>query len=145
MVEEVILDKCALWGAEQGTTRTVVADCVAVEDDLGGPLKVLYAILSVGNVGRQRFLELYLELLAAGKLLLVEWSNLNDTVALGNLHHVGTHELHAVAGTAPIETIGLAMHIAANKCIVIKALHNAQICSVNVDGIVHHALVQTVA
>ena len=46
VVEEVILDKCLLWSAEESSTCTVVTDGIACKIDLGSPLKVLYTIVA---------------------------------------------------------------------------------------------------
>ena len=143
MVKEVSLHQRALGSAEQRTARTVVADDIVTEHHLGRPLEILDAIFTVGYVGRQNLLELYPELLATGKLLLVIGSNLHNAVTLGNLHYIGTHELHTVTCTAPIEAIGLTMHVTAHQSMVIQSFSNAQICTVHIDGIIHHALVDT--
>ena len=97
-----------------------------------------------GGSDRQRILEINLELLAACKLLLVVRSNLNDTITLCNLHHIGTDKLHTVTCTTPIEAVGLTVHITSNKSVVVEALNNAQVCTVYIYRIVHHTLVQSV-
>ena len=67
MVKDIILDNGTLRCAEECSARTIVADCVARKEYLGGPLQILYAILAIGNIFGQRLLEADLKLLAAIK------------------------------------------------------------------------------
>ena len=145
MVEQIIFNNCLFRSAEQSTTGTVVAYCIAVEYNFRSPLEIFDTVLPVGNICGQWLIKFYLELLASCKLFLVVRSNLHDAVTLGNFHDIGTHKLHTVTCTAPIEAIRLTVHITTYQCIVVQTFYYTEICSVNIYGIVHHTFIQTIA
>ena len=144
MVEQIIFGNGLFGCTEQCSTGAVVAYRIATEKDFGSPFKILDAVLSVGNILRQWFFKFYLELLASCKLFLVVRSNLHHAVTFGNLHYIGTYKLHTVTCTTPIETIRLTVHVTTYQCIVVQTFYYTKICSVNIYGIVHHTLIQTI-
>ena len=59
-------------------------------------------------------------------------------------HGARAQDLHLVTRAAPLEAPRLAVHVASHHRAVIYAAHHFQVCAMHIDGIIHHALVQSV-
>ena len=152
MIEEIVFYHNLLWGAEQGTTSTVVANGVVGKVYLRCPCKILNTIASLlGNFSRDRFLEADAESLGTIHALFrllgngIKGSDFQNLVRTINQFHCGrTHELYLVSLITPIKAIGLRVHVTAFKGVVIYTTYNLKICAMHVDGIIHHTFVESV-
>ena len=147
MVESITfyhgLQRCA----EQGTTSTVVADYIVCKVYFRTPFQVFDTEAFFG-IDRciQWIHEGNLEFLGSvDSFLIIRFDSCHFVLLVENLHSVGAYELNLVTLTSPIESVCLRMHVSAYYGLVVEALHNLQVSTMHVDGIVHHAFVQTVA
>ena len=60
-------------------------------------------------------------------------------------HRVRLDKLHIIAYISPLEAPCLSVHVSADQCAVVYALHHLEVCAVHVDSVVHHPFVQAIA
>ena len=133
--------------AEQGAAGTVVTNEVVAENDFGGPGQVFYAESFFGSdCWGDGLVEGEDEFFSAFRLFLLVRTNGGDFGwRSGQFHRGGTDKLYCIAGTSPFEAVGLAVHVASHNRFVVDAFHDFEVGAVDVDGVVHHVFVQSVA
>ena len=146
VVEQILFYGRPLGCAEQASSGSVVANDIVCKADFRCPGQVFYADgLLRRECGRQRTVECDAEFFCPFHLSLSFRLNAcNDVSRIHRFHRARTDELDGVSFIAPIETVGLSVHIGGNQRGVIEALLRFQVSAVYIDGVVHHVFIKPV-
>ena len=147
MVESIAFDNGLQRSTEQSTTGTVVTDNIISKVNFRTPFQVFNTetFFSIDS-SIQWLYKRNLEFLRAMKGFFIKRNNLCHFVLfIKDFHGLGTHKLHLVTLSTPIETISLRMHVPSYNGLVIQFLHNLQIGTMHIDCIVHHAFIKAIA